>query len=264
MSSVRSLTRLALTSAQVLLGSGAGALALGTPKSCPKPLGLSCHNTTKVADLCCFNAPGGQLLQTQFWDTDPATGPADSWTLHGLWPDRCDGTYDQYCDKSREYANITDILQSFGEDDLLTYMDTYWKDYQGDDESFWEHEWQKHGTCISTLEPECYKGYESTQEAVDYFTKAVELFKTLPTYDWLAEAGIKPTTNKTYTFSAIQDALQSQHGNEVTLGCKNGVFNEVWYHYEVRGSIQLGQFVSSAPDGTKSTCPTSGIKYVPK
>jgi ribonuclease T2 len=38
-----------------------------------------------VENLCCFNAPGGQLLQTQFWDTNPPTGPNDSWTLHGLW-----------------------------------------------------------------------------------------------------------------------------------------------------------------------------------
>ena len=46
---------------------------------------LSCHNTTAVDNLCCFNAPGGSLLQTQFWDTNPASGPSDSWTIHGLW-----------------------------------------------------------------------------------------------------------------------------------------------------------------------------------
>ena len=46
---------------------------------------LSCHNTTAVENLCCFNAPGGSLLQTQFWDANPATGPSDSWTIHGLW-----------------------------------------------------------------------------------------------------------------------------------------------------------------------------------
>jgi len=46
---------------------------------------LSCHNTSVVEDLCCFNAPGGSLLQTQFWDTKPVTGPVDSWTIHGLW-----------------------------------------------------------------------------------------------------------------------------------------------------------------------------------
>jgi hypothetical protein len=42
----------------------------GSPKTCSNPQ-LSCQNTTSVSDLCCFNAPGGQLLQTQFWDTNP-------------------------------------------------------------------------------------------------------------------------------------------------------------------------------------------------
>lgn len=46
---------------------------------------LSCTNTTAVPNTCCFNYPGGELLQTQFWDTDPATGPANHWTVHGLW-----------------------------------------------------------------------------------------------------------------------------------------------------------------------------------
>lgn len=46
---------------------------------------LSCTNRTVVPNTCCFNAPGGELLQTQFWDTDPATGPANHWTIHGLW-----------------------------------------------------------------------------------------------------------------------------------------------------------------------------------
>jgi len=45
----------------------------GTVKTCTNPQ-LSCQNTTAVSDLCCFNAPGGQLLQTQFWDTNPSTG----------------------------------------------------------------------------------------------------------------------------------------------------------------------------------------------
>ena len=42
-------------------------------------------NTTAVADTCCFNYSGRDLLLTQFWDTAPSTGPADSWTVHGLW-----------------------------------------------------------------------------------------------------------------------------------------------------------------------------------
>ena len=112
----------------------------------------------------------------------PSQGPNNSWTLHGLWPDHCDGTYDANCDPSREYSNITAILQSYGKSDLLAYMSTFWKDYQGNDESFWEHEWDKHGTCISTLEPSCYNGYTGQDEVVDYFDIAVRLFKGLDSF----------------------------------------------------------------------------------
>ena len=56
----------------------------GSPPTCSNPQ-LSCHNTAAVQDTCCFNSPGGELLQTQFWDTNPPTGPVNSWTIHGLW-----------------------------------------------------------------------------------------------------------------------------------------------------------------------------------
>ena len=66
---------------------------------------------------------------------------------------------------------------------MLEYMHTYWKDYKGDDNTFWEHEWNKHGTCISTLEPKCYSDHKATEEVVDYFQKAIDLFKSLPSYE---------------------------------------------------------------------------------
>jgi ribonuclease T2 len=83
MPSLRTISKLAIGGAQVLLGGGQQAMGTFT-QTCEAPQ-LSCHNTTVVENLCCFNAPGGQLLQTQFWDTNPPTGPSDSWTLHGLW-----------------------------------------------------------------------------------------------------------------------------------------------------------------------------------
>ncbi|KAK0386367.1 hypothetical protein NLU13_6204 [Sarocladium strictum] len=244
MNPLRSLASIALAS-----------LALaGEPQSCPSDSPLSCHNTTVVENTCCF-ITSGQLLQTQFWDTDPATGPSDSWTIHGLWPDYCDGTYPANCDSSRAYTNITEIIASQAGNSTLAYMDKYWKDQQGNDESFWEHEWSKHGTCISTLEPDCYQNYEPTEEATAYFEKTIALFKTLPTYQWLSDAGITPSDSDTYALEDIQATLKQQHGAEVTLGCKNGQLNEVWYHFNVRGSLQDGEFVASEPDGTKGTCP---------
>lgn len=235
----------------------------GTPVTCAvSSLPLSCENTTTV-DTCCVNYPGGDLLQTQFWDTDPSTGPADSWTVHGLWPDNCDGTYEQYCDASREVTNITDILAESAPC-ILQYMNKYWKDYEGDDETFWEHEFNKHGTCISSLEPACYVDYEAHDEVTDYFTRTVQLFRSLPSYEWLAAAGIVPSTTATYTLAQIQSALSAQFGHNVIINCDGSTLNELWYHYHVRGNVQSGEFVPVEPVGSGSTCPSTGIKYLPK
>ncbi|KAI0470265.1 ribonuclease T2-like protein [Xylaria cf. heliscus] len=254
------LRRIALIEASLAVGS-----AMAASVTCPSNLPFSCSNTTAVEDLCCFNAPGGDLLLTQFWDTDPSTGPADSWTIHGLWPDNCDGTYQQYCDPSREYTNISAILAAKAPCTLKT-MQTYWKDYTGDDESFWEHEWGKHGTCISTLDPTCYAAgtYQPTDEVADFFTRAVSLFKTLPTHTWLASAGIVPSTTQTYTLAAIQAALTAHHGHNAVIRCSGNQLNELWYHYHVRGSVQSGTFEAVDPVGSGSTCPATGIRYLPK
>lgn len=143
-------------------------------------------------------------------------------------------------------------------------MTTYWKDYQGNDASLWMHEWSKHGTCVSTLDPSCYASYRDAEEAVDYFRSAVAVYQTRPTYAWLTEAGIVPSTSATYTRQQIQDVLTAKHGREVTLGCKSGKLDEVWYHFDVQGSIQTGTFIAADPDGGKSTCPATGIRYPPK
>ena len=82
--SLRSIARFILGLAQVTLLPSNNAVSGFQTASCPNAQ-LSCHNTTAVTDLCCFNAPGGQLLQTQFWDTNPVAGPTNSWTIHGLW-----------------------------------------------------------------------------------------------------------------------------------------------------------------------------------
>ncbi|KAJ4152193.1 Ribonuclease T2 precursor (RNase T2) [Fusarium oxysporum] len=205
MMSIKALTPLALC----LAGVQAKSCSAGGKPSvefCSKDLPLSCHNTTAVEDTCCF-IPTDQLLQTQFWDSDPVAGPHNSWTIHGLWPDYCDGTYPQFCDKSREYTNIKDIVTKFLGKRTVSYMDKYWVSQDGNDESLWEYELGKHGTCISTLEPSCYTNYETSAEAADYVKKAISLFKTLPSYKWLAEAGIKPSKTKTYTANEIVDAL---------------------------------------------------------
>jgi ribonuclease T2 len=181
-------------------------------------------------------------------------------------PDFCDGGFDQYCDSKRRYSNISLILVDSGRADLLEYMGDFWKDYRGDDEDLWEHEWNKHGTCISTLETACYADYYPQQEVVDYFNKTVEIFQKLPTYQvrnpldryfdlilltvilkTLASAGIVPSHTETYTLDEIQDTLAKAHGAPVTVRCRNRALNEVWYHFNIAGPLQTGDFVASEP-----------------
>jgi len=77
---------------------------------------------------------------------------SDTWTMHGLWPqwtNGCSGPSFNY-----------DSLSSLKAD-----LDQYWPscpEYGGDDETFWSHEWEKHGTCTGMTE-------------VDFFSKGLQL-----------------------------------------------------------------------------------------
>ncbi|TVY25964.1 Ribonuclease Trv [Lachnellula hyalina] len=232
--------------------------------SCPSNSPISCQNSTAAPDSCCFIYPGGQLLQTQFWDTSPSIGPDDSWTLHGLWPDLCDGSYPTYCTSAPQYYNITTLISARAPA-LLTTMQSYWLPNAGTLEHFWEHEWNKHGTCINTLAPSCYSSsYVPGDEVVDFFTRTVALFQTLDTYTALAAAGITPSSTKTYALADIQTALNNVTGFEAVVGCSGNMLNQAWYSFNVKGSLQGGEFVPVDPAGKGLRCPLRGIRYLPK
>ena len=99
---------------------------------------------------------------------------------------------------------------------------------------------------------------------MDYFKATIALFKTLPTYEALAAAGVTPSNSRTWIEDEIQAPLKEMHGAAVTLRCKGKVLNEVWYHFSVRGSVQTGEFIAAEPDGAKNSCPGTGIRYLSK
>ncbi|KAF7337514.1 RNase Gf29 [Mycena sanguinolenta] len=270
-----------------------------TSSGCSATGTASCTNTSSVSNLCCFQAPGGLLLQTQFWDTDPSTGPSNSWTIHGLWPDHCDGTFDESCDSSRAYTGISTLLTNQGASDTLDFMNTYWKDINGKDETFWEHEWSTVSrydlsnyspalicvlsawnlyevcglltlftvglrTASSTLETKCLpSGSPKGAEAVAFFNTVVRLFKTLPTYQWLADAGITPSSSTTHTLASLTAALKSGYGFTPALDCDGSAVSQISYYYHLQGSVIDGTFVPiNAPEA--GSCSSSGIKYLPK
>ncbi|GAM35310.1 ribonuclease [Talaromyces pinophilus] len=249
-----------------------GALALGaavklafagTLQTCSSSSPLSCSSDSTEAS-CCYESPGGLLLQTQFWDYSPSIGPSDSWGIHGLWPDNCDGSYQSNCDSSRDYTDITSLIQNAGKTDLLDYMNTYWQSNDESSEDFWEHEWSTHGTCVNTIDPSCYSDYSTGDEAVDFFQQVVDLFKTLDTYSALADAGITPDDSATYYLSDIQDAASAIHGGKIPyFGCSSGALSSAYYYFYISGNAINGTY-TPVDSPNSSNCPKSGIKYPPK
>jgi hypothetical protein len=84
-------------------------------------LSCSANAFPNITDSCCTETFGGLVLSTQFWDT--YTGleskgqllPKNTWSLHGLWPDFCNGSFTQYCD-----LKFVSLLSSSLENNQLT------------------------------------------------------------------------------------------------------------------------------------------------
>ncbi|KAF9765724.1 hypothetical protein IL306_001991 [Fusarium sp. DS 682] len=123
--------------------------------------------------------------------------------------------------------------------------------------------WAVHGTCVSTLEPKCYSNYETGQEVIDYFGEMFKVFKSLSTYQWLADAGITLSYDQKYVIDDVQSALAEKHGCPVVLNCRGNRLNAVEYFFNVQGSFQDGDFVPTSSGGKEGRCPEE-ILYLPK
>ncbi|PVU97877.1 hypothetical protein BB561_000258 [Smittium simulii] len=208
---------------------------------CPKDQ-ISCSTTD--LNTCCTPDVG---LYTYSVGWYPKTGPADSFTIHGLWPDYCNGTWppNYGCDTSRHLSTVEDDIKAVNPE-LHKYMVNYWPSSNGDAEEFWLHEWNKHGTCVSTAESRCnrYNPVNGT-EAIRYYEQTVEYFKIFDVYNALKKHNIVPTANNTnsgyqvkYKVSDIKAAIKEEIGAEVAISCKNNIFYEVLFYFNVKNGFE--------------------------
>ncbi|PWZ03790.1 ribonuclease T2 [Testicularia cyperi] len=248
---------------------------------------FSCNSRTPIpydsAATCCYNGAlveggkeSGLILATQFWTTNAPNkvdnGPADSTTIHGLWPDYCDGTYPQFCTAQTDIPEYTGeqieaVMQKY-DPALFAYYQKYFKDLDGDSTDFLAHEYNKHGTCYTTMRTSCQPSLPWITQAdfavLNYFRQIAHKFQERNTYAILENAGIVPSSDKTYSLVDIQTALKNAHGATPFVGCSRstGEINEFWYFYNVAGSVNFGRY-RPVESTTKSTCKDT-VKYLPK
>jgi hypothetical protein len=66
-------------------------------------------------------------------------------------------------------------------------------------------------------------------------------------HKFLANAGIVPSQTQTYALADIEAALEQAHGDPVTVRCRGGAINEIWYYFNIAGSLQSGKFIAAGP-----------------
>ena len=84
---------------------------------------------------------------------------AKEYGIHGLWAQIDKNSYTRHCDTHAE----------FNEDSLIPIkrqLNEFWHSNQRTNESFWKHEWLKHGTCTNPQMNE-----------FDYFSQVITLYK---------------------------------------------------------------------------------------
>nr|CAB3481046.1 unnamed protein product [Digitaria exilis] len=164
----------------------------------------------------------------------PKSGkPAADFGIHGLWPNRNDGTYPQNCNPNDEFdpSKVSDLMSS---------LRAKWPTLacpSSDGLTFWGHEWDKHGTCASDIFDEH-----------SYFQAALSLRDQLGVLSALTSAGVNPDGGY-YTLGQIKGAIQQGTGFLPFVECNR----------DESGNSQLYQlyFCINASGDSFIECPVS-------
>jgi len=132
-----------------------------------------------------------------------------SWVIHGLWPNYWNGTWPQFCCNTDPF----DVKQVAS---LETELNVKWPnlEYNQTSESFWAHEWDKHGTCA----PQSKK----LVGELEFFTATLSLYDTTPLGKWLSASGINPDDATTLTEANVLAAIQKNLPFKIELDCTHG------------------------------------------
>lgn len=128
-----------------------------------------------------------------------------TWTVHGLWPTKIGTEGPLFCPSAIHFD--PNALKP-----ILNDLNQYWVNIEANTKpnSFWKHEWDKHGTCGATL-PEL----DSIQ---NYFQQGLDWNKQYKLSDILAQSKIVPNTDG-YTVEQIYNAVKSYTKKNLMVQC---------------------------------------------
>ncbi|XP_037123227.1 ribonuclease T2-like [Syngnathus acus] len=173
----------------------------------------------------------------------------DTWTIHGLWPmkvQQCCRCWPMF------FSDVQELQDALEEcwPSLLKSRSSF---------HFWRDEWEKHGTCAA-----CVEGLNSP---LRYFQTCLKLRGRFDLRKALEDAGIKPSCDRPYKLSEVQDVLAPLLGHACEIQCiKDDKGREVWFQVKIRLSRNLTVGCEHAADVTPISqghpCPAQGTFYL--
>eukprot|EP01035_Chromulina_nebulosa_P020890 gene20890-27079_t len=173
--------------------------------------------------------PGCQAPQS-YW--------GEYFTLHGLWPQYSSGGYPASC--TTEAFNSS-IPVAVGYDDMIKYWpNVQYAESDPQYDSFWEHEWTKHGTC-TTLSQE------------EYFSAGLNLIKKFGT-----PASLTSAVGGTIAATDLRNALGG--AAYVSLQCTSGKYlNGAYTCWSMVNGLPSAQIQCASDVQKEDTCTSSTI-----
>ncbi|KAF9914646.1 ribonuclease T2-like, partial [Linnemannia zychae] len=212
--------------------------------TCPHNV-LSCSPEASNVDPCCL-PDIGVLVLVQQWS--PGVGPSDEFTMHGIWPDTCDGAQggnSTGCDADRIFCDIEHRLEKYSQahdtvpSSFMKNLYDYWPSCNGDNNAFWSHEWSKHGTCISTLHPSCSSRFVEDEDVYNYFSTGIALRSKYNLYKALAEADDPILPGSSPHIDDIHRAIMKAFGVDAMIWCDSANnLNEISLYFNVQNRDQ--------------------------
>lgn len=119
-------------------------------------------------------------------------------------------------------------------------MDKYWPSYQAPDETFWAHEYEKHGTCASAI--------PQLDTQFNFFKTTLSLIQQYNAIPMLKQGGgIKPSDSNHVTTPDAEAAIRNVFGGTPAFTCTSGKLNSVYLCFNK-------DLTPIDCDGLKSTC----------
>ncbi|XP_055332093.1 ribonuclease Oy-like [Paramacrobiotus metropolitanus] len=179
--------------------------------------------------------------------------PTD-WILHGLWPSKYNSTGPEDCSKTPFNPDpVQPILQD---------LEQYWPNLETNTQpdSFWAHEWTKHGTCAQSL--------PSLAGEFNYFNRPLQFRKQYNLYTALQAQNIAPSASKTYSHDEVVTALQKEFNEPIGVYCTYSKDTKKHYVAEIRFCMTKDLALMACPESghhlrETSSCPKGESLFYP-